>query len=242
MNLSVLPKDVPIVVFAYDFPHRKTQDFLFHLKVKGYRVQLVLGAPKRKLKIPPPSIRSKIRHQSLLHPAEIASAVGDPYQVVGRNGEQVPRLLQEYQVELGVIAGARILKPHVIQTVPRGIINFHPGLIPEARGLDAVLWSILEDVPLGVTAHLIDERVDAGTILLKRIIPIYPDDTLLDLTERVHELQLEILDEALERAVAGEGELVEYADSYHRKMPPELEKQVLEIVPTYVARHAVAGA
>ena len=235
-------KEVAIVVFAYDFPHKKTQDFLFHLKVKGYHVRLVLGAPKRKLNIPPSSIRSKIRHQGLLHPADIADAFGYCYKVINHNDRRVPLLLREYQVELGIIAGARILKSHVIQSVPQGIINFHPGLIPEARGLDAVLWSILEDVPLGVTAHCIDERVDAGSILLKRTIPIYPDDTLLDLTERVYEFQLEMLDEAIALAIAGKGELVQYAGPYHRKMPPELEKQVLEKVSDYVARYAAEGA
>ena len=62
-----------------------------------------------------------------------------------------------------MIAGARILKRPVIDRFSIGIINFHPGLIPEARGLDALLWSIRGDLPLGVTSHLIDERVDASS-------------------------------------------------------------------------------
>jgi phosphoribosylglycinamide formyltransferase-1 len=231
-------KDVAIGVFAYNFPHKKTQDFLFHLKTHGFNVRVVIAADPVKLHIPPASIRTKIRHRALLPPLNVARALGFDYQIVPHNSPQVVELLKNYRVELGIIAGARILKPHVINAVPLGIINFHPGLIPEARGLDAVLWSILEDIPLGVTAHLIDEKIDAGTILLKKRIPIYSDDSIYDLTERVYEFQLEMLEEAVIKAVNTEGTPVSNMGKYHRKMPPELEHKALSMVPEYVKRHA----
>ncbi len=233
------PRGINIGVFAYNFPHKKTQDFLFHLKALGFNVQLVIAADPVKLKIPPPSVRTKIRHRALLHPAEIAKSLGFKYRVVPHNSQDAVSLLKEYQIDLGVIAGARILKRHIIEAVPLGIINFHPGLIPEARGLDAVLWSIYRDIPLGVTAHLIDERIDAGRILIKRKIPIYQDDSIYDLTERVYEFQLEILEEAIEKAVRNEGvPIAGDGGSYNRKMSPDIEQRTIEMVTDYVARHA----
>jgi len=229
---------LPLAVFTYSFPHRKTQDFLFALKVLGADVRLVLAADPVKLRIPPPSIRTKIRHIGLLHPQKIADSFGFPYRVIKHNSTEIASLVGEVGATLGVIAGARILKPHVINAFPLGIVNFHPGFIPEVRGLDAVLWSIIKSVPLGVTAHLIDENVDAGTILVKRKIPLFCDDTILDLTERVYETQLEILEEALSMAAQNKGEPLESSGKYNGKMSPDLEQKALSSLPLYLARYA----
>ena len=236
--MSNMIQGLPVAVFAYNFPHKKTQDFLFILKVLGADVRLVLAADPVNLKIPPHSIRTKIRHIGLLHPKEIADAFGLPYKVVRHNSAEVPSLVSEVGATIGVIAGARILKPYVINAFKLGVVNFHPGFIPEARGLDAVLWSILEGVPLGATAHLIDEHIDAGTLLVKRKIPLYCDDTILDLTERVYETQLEMLGEALSLAAQGRGEPLRDLGKYHGKMPPDLEKKALLALPSYLARFA----
>lgn len=236
--MSKVIQDLPLVVFAYNFPHKKTQDFLFALKVLGVDVRLVLAADPVNLKISPPSVRTKIRHIGLFHPKEIADAFGFPYMVIRHNSTEVPFLIREAKAGLGVIAGARILKPHVINAFPFGVVNFHPGLIPEARGLDAVLWSILERIPLGVTAHLIDENIDAGTLLLKRRVPLYCDDTILDLTERVYETQLDMLGEALSLAAQGKGKPLRDLGRYHSKMPPDLEKRALATLPSYLAQFA----
>jgi len=236
--MSKTIQGLPLAVFAYNFPHKKTQDFLFTLKVLGADVRLVLAADPVNLKILPPSIRTKIRHIGLLHPKEIADAFGFPYKVIKHNSTEVAFLISEVGATLGVIAGARILKPHVINAFPRGVVNFHPGFIPEARGLDAVLWSILERVPLGVTAHLIDEHVDAGALLVKRKVSLYCDDTILDLTERVYETQFEMLEEALSLAAQGKGKPLRDFGKYHRKMPPDLEKKALSSLPSYLAQFA----
>lgn len=228
----------PLVVFAYNFPHKKTQDILLYLFVLGYNVKWVLAANPVKLNIPPPSIRSKIRHAALLPPQKIAQAIGARYYVVDHNSEQAKALLDEIKPELGIIAGARILKKHIIDTFTIGIINLHPGLIPEVRGLDALLWAIYKGVPLGVTAHLIDERIDAGRILVRREIPVYHDDTLLDLSERLYEAQLELLPVAIERALKGEWTELSNVGSYNRKMPAELERKIPEILDEYKKRFA----
>ena len=48
-------------------------------------------------------------------------------------------------------------------------INGHPGILPDYRGLDPVLWSLIENGPLGATLHKIDQDVDSG-IIFKKII------------------------------------------------------------------------
>jgi len=222
-----------LVVFAYNFPHKKTQDILFHLFVRGYKIKCILAAEKVKLSIPSSTIHTKINHIALLHPREIAKAIGADYIVVPHNSSQCIKILSEIKPDLGIIAGARILKKEVIEKFRIGIINLHPGLIPECRGLDAMLWSIYKGIPLGVTAHLIDERIDAGKILIKKRIPIFEKDTLLDLSERLYETQLEILPEAIKLALEGKWEEVKQVGTYNSKMPPDKEKQVIQMFENY---------
>jgi len=228
----------PLLVFAYDFPHKKTQDVLLTLFGLGHSVGWVIAAPWEKLNIPPASLRTKLRHEVLFHPRELAERLGARYVVAPHNSEEVLVLLNEVRPELGIIAGARILKESVIGSFGIGIINLHPGLIPEVRGLDAMLWAIYKDLPLGVTAHLIDRRVDAGRVLVRKRVPVYEDDTLLDLSERLYEYQLMILGEAIERAKKGLWQEVA-PDSFSKanpKMPPELEREIPARFEDYRAR------
>ena len=228
-----------VVVFAYDFPHLKTQDFLLRLFAEGVRVGHVLAAPPVKLEIPPSSIRAKVRHSAPMAPAKVAAAIGAEYHVIPHEGNEIQDFLDKTQPVVGVIAGARILRRPVIDRFSSGIINFHPGLIPEVRGLDALLWSIQNDVALGVTSHLIDSRVDAGRVLERRKIPLFTDDTLFDLSERLYEVQLEMLIEALRRALSGKYEETDFEGSeYNRKMPPEMEAEIEQVLPSYLQHRA----
>ena len=198
----------------------------------------ILAADPVKLNIPPSSIRSKVRHGALLHPRDVANRLGVPYTVVGHNEAAAQDIIDANEIDLGIVAGARILKAPIINSFKRGVINFHPGLIPEARGLDAMLWSIHQDVPLGVTAHLIDERVDAGVILMRREIDIYQDDTIFDLSERLYEVQLEMIKPSIEAAIRNEGSILEPGSKLQTKMPVAEEQQVLSKIPDYVERFA----
>lgn len=227
-----------LAVFAYNFPHKKTQDFLLRLFLEKADVVLVLAADPVELGIPPASVRMKVRGGGgLVHPRRIAERLGWRYEVVEHNSTRTTELLREERIDAGVISGARILKPHVIEAVPMGIINFHPGLLPEGRGLDAMQWAIYEDRPIGVTAHLIDGRVDAGLALLKRELSIQKDDTVFDLSQRLMDVQSDMLPEAL--AILGQNTAgLEPAGGgkLHRKMPPAIEAQISDRLRARQAR------
>ena len=172
-------------------------------------------------------------------PAKVAAAIGAEYHVIPHEGNEIQDFLDKTQPVVGVIAGARILRRPVIDRFSSGIINFHPGLIPEVRGLDALLWAIQNDVALGVTSHLIDSRVDAGRVLERRKIPLFRDDTLFDLSERLYEVQLEMLIAALRRALSGKYEEIDFEGSeYNRKMPPEMEAEIEQVLPSYLQHRA----
>jgi hypothetical protein len=59
-----------------------------------------------------------------------------------------------------------ILVHETIEKFTNGIINIHPAKLPDYRGLDASIWSIIEQKTLGVTAYQIDKGVDTGKVIM----------------------------------------------------------------------------
>lgn len=231
-----------IVVFAYDFPHVKTEDVLTRLFTEQQPVALVLAAPRVELGIPGATVRTKVRRAPAYHPRDLSDRLGFPYVSAPHDSESAAAAIRESGGTVGLVSGARILGPEIIGLFEHGIVNMHPGLIPEVRGLDALLWAVLKDVPLGVTAHLIDARVDAGSVLARETIPVRPDDTVFDLTERLYRKQLDMLVPAVQDALAGAPRAFEAdvaSHPYNRKMDPENEAAALAAVPAYVARHTI---
>ena len=224
--------DIEPVVFAYNFPHKKTQDFLLRLVLLDWSPRIVLLADPVKLQIPPPAIRVKPRHTGLVHPREVCERFQIPYMVVDHNGPECIEVLRSYKPDIGVVAGARILCREVIRCFSTGIVNFHPGLIPEVRGLDALQWAIYHDLSIVVTSHLIDHRVDAGCIIERMIIDEFPDDTLIDLSLRLYERQVAMLSTTLVKVATtdkSELEVVsggDYRRPFCRELVPELHKRL----------------
>lgn len=168
-----------IAVFAYDFPHRKTQDFLLELVLQGRRDLCVLAAPWKPLPVGGLSapVRRTLRSPPALDTRKLCEALGLTWVSVDHGDTAaIAALRDQYGFKLGIIAGARIIKRSVIELFETGIVNFHPGKIPETSGLDALYYSILKGVPMGVTAHYIDSRIDAGRHIFFGQLVLGPDD------------------------------------------------------------------
>lgn len=226
--------DTKIALLSYNFPHKKTQDFILRVIAEGYKIDVIYAADPVKLKIPGSTIKTKINHVGLVHPRKIAENLGIDYIVIPHDSEALGEDICARQIDIGLITGARILKEAVINCFRMGVINFHPGVIPYARGLDALLWSIYWKHPIGVTAHLIDKRVDAGSLLEIRNINIYASDTLLDLSERLYEIQLDMIAGAIKKTIANETFLLDNYGQYNRKMTAELEAQIPQLLKSYL--------
>lgn len=227
-----------IGLIGYNFEHRKTQDFIFRILSEGFKISLILAANKKKLNIPSSSIRKTIRFKGLSEPKSIASNLGIPYQVVDHDSIEMVEKIEESELDLGVISGARILSKEVINAFKFGIINFHPGLLPEVRGLDSILWSIYRDIPLGVTSHLIDHKIDAGKIICKDQIQIESDDTLFDLYEKVYSLQLNLISKSIHKVHETEFLTTNDFGKYSSKMSEDIELEVLKKMPLYILKYS----
>lgn len=199
-------KDAPIAVFGYDFPHRKTQDFLIELAASGYRNLLLFAAPWKALRHQDGnSYFDRLLTRPAPHrPAELCAALGCAYVEVDHDdAEHIEAARAESDCRLAIIAGARILKPRIIGLFDEGVVNFHPGKIPETSGLDAFFYAIKHQVTQGVTAHYIDGRVDAGLELFFEATPTFAADTPETLQERGYQTQISALRRFLIEREAG---------------------------------------
>lgn len=182
---------IRIGVFVYDFPHRRSNDFL--VKIQSLvDIEVVLAAPYKMLSFPETKYRISTNSSTPIHPRNVCEALKVPYISVPH--EQCSKVIKKMGLDIGIVAGARILPAEVIVAFKTGVINFHPGIIPENRGLDTVRWAIYRNLLQGVTAHWINERVDAGCEIATKTINVQERDTMPDISHKLYNTQIDLID------------------------------------------------
>jgi phosphoribosylglycinamide formyltransferase 1 len=98
--------------------------------------------------------------------------------------------------DVGLVVGAgymRVLSSVFLERFP-AILNVHPSLLPQFRGLHAVQRALEAGVKeTGVTVHFMVEEVDAGPIVTQERVPVLPGDTEKTLLERLHPIEHRLL-------------------------------------------------
>ena len=98
-----------------------------------------------------------------------------------------------------VVAYGRILTPRLLGGPRLGCVNAHASLLPKYRGAGPIQWAVARgERQTGVTTMLMDEGLDTGPMLMKRAIPIGPDENAGDLALRLADLSAELLLETLD--------------------------------------------
>jgi len=226
-----------IGVFAYNWPHLKTQQGLINMCMSGFKPEVVFGANPVELKFYKSKTRITPKDMYLHNTADICKFYDIDYVVLKHNSKDCIRIIKEKKLDIGVILGARILKKYIIDSFRVGIINAHPGILPENRGLDTIKWAIIKGLDQGVTCHFVDHKIDIGREIIKEKINIYNDDTLLDLYMRIQSKEQKMIIDSLE-IVSKNKELNSYNKltngcNYHKSVPPDLEKDLLDYFDKY---------
>lgn len=90
--------------------------------------------------------------------------------------------LKEYNPDIIVVLAFRILPKEVFTLARLGTFNIHASLLPKYRGAAPINWAIINgEKTTGLTAFLINEKVDTGNILLQKAIDIPENFTAGDL-------------------------------------------------------------
>ena len=114
--------------------------------------------------------------------------------------------LREAEVELVCLAGfMRLLSAYFVEEFPQRILNIHPSLLPSFPGLEAQAQALEHGVKYtGCTVHFVDERLDAGPILIQKAVPVLDADTEESLAARILEQEHVAYTEAIRLVLSGD--------------------------------------
>lgn len=95
--------------------------------------------------------------------------------------------LREAGAEILALAGyMRLLSDDFVAEWRGRIVNIHPSLLPNYKGLDTHARAIAAgDEEAGCSVHIVTEELDAGDVLGQARVPILPDDDADTLATRV---------------------------------------------------------
>ncbi|WP_435938359.1 phosphoribosylglycinamide formyltransferase [Moraxella bovoculi] len=109
-------------------------------------------------------------------------------------------LLNEWMPDLVVLAGfMRVLSAEFISAVPCDMINLHPSLLPNYKGLDTherVLQS--GDKLHGCSVHVVTAELDAGQVLTQAVLTVKQNESPESLRLRVQKLEHQLVTFTLE--------------------------------------------
>lgn len=97
--------------------------------------------------------------------------------------------LRNYDLDLIILAGfMRILTAEFVEQWPNKILNIHPSLLPEYKGLHTHERAINDGkTEAGCTVHYVIPDLDSGEIIVQKRVPILEGDTPEILAARVLE-------------------------------------------------------
>jgi phosphoribosylglycinamide formyltransferase-1 len=119
--------------------------------------------------------------------------------------------LASASVEIVCLAGfMRVLSPVFVEQWRGRMLNIHPSLLPNLRGLNTHERALARGLPEhGCTVHLVTAELDAGPILSQARVAVLPGDDTAALAARVlkeeHRIYPQALDE-LARSLWGLGD------------------------------------
>ncbi|KYZ77209.1 methionyl-tRNA formyltransferase [Anaerosporomusa subterranea] len=120
-----------------------------------------------------------------------------------------PAFLQELRLlspdVIVVVAYGQILPKNMLDLPRLGCINVHASLLPRYRGAAPIHWAIINgDQTTGVTTMYMDVGMDTGDMILKKEIPIGPEDTTGILHDKLMIAGADLLLDTLALAEAGQ--------------------------------------
>jgi len=152
--------------------------------------------------------RPKGRGQQLQPPPvkELAASCGIP--VFQPQKVRLPEAVEEirsFAPDLIIVVAFGQILPKALLDIPRfGCINVHASLLPRYRGAAPLNWCLINgETETGVTTMLMDVGLDTGDMLVKRAIPILPDEDAGSLHDRLAILGAAAMAETLDLLAAG---------------------------------------
>ncbi|MEX0966095.1 MAG: formyltransferase family protein [Bacteroidia bacterium] len=108
------------------------------------------------------------------------------------NSSDCEKKIRKINPDYLLLLGSGIIRNNIIVLPKKGAIHCHHGYLPEVRGVSTAEWSMYLGKDVYISTHFVDPGVDTGDILLRKKIPLTPDDTITSvrLNCRLHSVDL----------------------------------------------------
>ena len=121
-----------------------------------------------------------------------------------RTDEVYGQLLELEPDAIIVVAYGKILPKRLLDLPKWGCINVHASLLPAYRGAAPIHWAIVNgETETGITIMKMDEGLDTGDMLSKKVTPIHDNNTMGELHDRLKFEGAQLLLTTLEGLQAG---------------------------------------
>lgn len=141
-----------------------------------------------------------------------AERLGVPTAVITKqqlnSPDETMPLLRDYDIDFIVLAGFLPLVPdYLIEAFPRRIVNLHPALLPKFGGKGMWGHHVHEAVKAagetetGMTVHYVTPVCDGGEIIAQFRTSLSPDDTVDDIAEKEHQLEMAHFPQVVEQVL-----------------------------------------
>ncbi len=157
----------------------------------------------------PASIELVISNKKEAYGLEIAQSYGIHTQFFNRKNfsndyefdSKISTILKKNGIDIVCTAGyMKILTKEFVDSWRNQIINIHPSLLPDYKGLNTHKRVLDDGVQLaGCTTHIVERELDSGQILMQATVPVLKDDTEDALAKRILRMEHIIFPETLKR-------------------------------------------
>lgn len=114
--------------------------------------------------------------------------------VNSHSGDQVINLIKKRNIDLLINFGTPgILKGEILKAPKIGILNCHPGILPNYRGCTCVEWALYNCDDIGNSCHIMTSSIDEGPIIHTEKIAITETMTYQDIRILVYLNQIEVI-------------------------------------------------
>jgi methionyl-tRNA formyltransferase len=156
----------------------------------------------------------------------LAKEAGVPYvDFDDLNAPGIVDTVRDWAPDVFFIVGLSQMVKKDLLSIPRlGCVGFHPTRLPEGRGRAPVAWMTLEGRSGASTFFMMNERPDAGPILVQEPFPVSELDYSEDVERKLEAAMDAALDRWLPRLKKGEWQSIpqdEAKASYYGKRNPE---------------------
>jgi methionyl-tRNA formyltransferase len=161
---------------------------------RGDTVAGVFAAPERPGARPDPLVAAALERGLPVHRF---AKYSDP---------EAKQALAELSADIGIMAYVLLFAPPEFCAIPKhGMIQFHPSLLPLHRGPSSIPWAIIRGrTETGLSIFRPIPGLDEGPVILRKRVPIGPDDTAGSLYfDKIFPLGVEALIEAADLVIRG---------------------------------------